>query len=99
MGVIHVYLEDGFDRDRVTLDAGAERLAESEVTTRHQIGLARAVDLAVPEPGPIAITVALPDRDLAAAATVDPAATPHVRVSVVDGSLRIRAEGAPPMYA
>jgi hypothetical protein len=99
MGVIHVYLEDGFDRDSVTIGAGAERLAESDVTTRHQIGLARAVELPVADVGPVTITIALLGRDLAAAATVDPATTPHVRVSVVAGALAIRAGGAPPMFA
>jgi hypothetical protein len=99
MGVIHVYLEDGFDRDDVTISAGAERLAESDVTTRHQIGLARAVDLAAPDGGPVAMTIALPGRGLTAEVAVDPTATPYVRVSIVDGSLAIRAESAAPMFA
>lgn len=99
MGDVHVYLEEGFDHDRVLVVAGGASLEEPDVTTRHQVGLAGVVDLEVPDGGPVAVSVAVPDRDLAAAVTVDAAATPHLRVNVVDGALVVRADGSAPMFA
>ena len=99
MGAIHVYLEEGFDHDHVMVDAGTERLEELDVTTRHQIGLARVVDVVVPDGAQVAVSVAVPGRNMTAEATVDPTATPHLRVSVVGGSLVMQAEGGAPMFA
>lgn len=98
MGGIVVYLENGFDHDRVTVSAGDVEHHEPEVTTRYQVGLASVVELEVTTPAPAVVRVALPDRGLAAEATLDPAATPHVRVDLSEGALAVRAEAAPPMF-
>lgn len=99
MSVIHVYLEGGFDHDRVTVSADGVKLEEPDATTRYQIGLASAVELTVPDGRPLVVTVAIPDRGLRAEATVDPATTPHVRVDARGGSLVLKPQAAPPMFA
>ena len=98
MSVIEVYLENGFEHDRVTLRANGAEVEEPDVTTRYQIGLASVVKLTVQD-GRIAVTVAIPERGLKAEATVDPRTTPYVRVNALGGSLAIQPEAAPPMYA
>ncbi len=99
MGDVHVYLENGFDHDLVTISAGDEQSTAPEVTTRYQIGLASVVEVAVPTGAPAVLRIELPERGLAVDATVDPIATPHVRVSLTDGSLEVHAQAAPPMFA
>lgn len=99
MCVVHVYLEDGFDRDSIMITAGSERVSQRDVTTRYQIGLAAVVELTVPDDGPVTVAVAVVSRDLTAEATVDPAVTPHLCASIEDGSLVLRADATPPMFA
>jgi hypothetical protein len=99
MAGIRVYLEEGFEHDRVTLSAGGAELEEFDVTTRHQIGLATSVELAVPDGMPLAVTIAVPERGLVAETMVDPGVTPHLRVNVTNGSLVVRPEADPPMFA
>jgi hypothetical protein len=97
MGEIHVYLENGFDHDRVTVSVGGEEHIEPDVSTRYQVGLASVVELAAD--GTALVRVAVPDRGLSAEAEVDPTATPFVRVSITDGSLQVQPQAAPPMFA
>jgi hypothetical protein len=99
MGVIHVYLENGFEHDRVTVSAAGEERAEADVTTRYQVGLASVVELTVPDGPPSELRVAVPDRGLAAETTVDPRVTPHVRVNATHDSLVVQPEAVPPMFA
>jgi hypothetical protein len=99
MSLIHVYLEGGFDHDRVTVSADGVELEEADATTRYQIGLASAVELTIPDGLPVVLAVAVPDRGLRAEATVDPATTPHVRVDARGGSLVLKPQAAPPMFA
>jgi hypothetical protein len=99
MSVIHVYLEGGFDHDRVTVSADGVKLEEPDATTRYQIGLASMVELTVPDGRQLVVTVAIPDRGLRAEATVDPTTTPHVRVDARGGSLVLKPQAAPPMFA
>jgi hypothetical protein len=99
MAAIRVYLEEGFEHDRVTVSAGDAELEELDVTTRQQIGLAASVELAVPDGVPVAVTIAIADRGLVAETTVDPEVTPHLRVNVSNGSLVVRPEVDPPMFA
>lgn len=103
MATITVYLENGFEHDRVTVGAGGDELDRADVSTRHQVGLATTVDLAVPDgaaqDGPVPVRVALPGRGLVAEAAVDPAATPHLRVDVVGGELQLRPVADPPRFA
>lgn len=98
MSGVHVYLENGFEHDRVTVQAGGVEIEEDDVTTRYQIGLASVLDLAVPA-GAQTVTITLPDRGLTVSTTVDPECRPHVRVNVRDGSLEVEPEAAPPMFA
>ena len=99
MASIHVYLENGFEHDHVTVSAGDDRREELDVSTRYQVGLAAVVELRVPDGAPAELRVAVPGRGLAAEATVDPGVTPHVRVNVTGGALDVRPERSPPMFA
>lgn len=99
MGRIQVYLENGFEHDRVTVSAGGAKLEESDVTTRYQIGLASVVELTVRDGVPLEMTIAVPDRGLTAETTVDPEVTPYLRVNATDGSLVVQPEAVPPMFA
>jgi hypothetical protein len=99
MGSIQVFLENGFEHDRVAVSAGGAERQENDVTTRYQVGLATVVELTVPEGEPSVVQVTLPDRGLRAEAEVDPNVTPYVRVNAADGSLTIQPESFPPMYA
>ena len=96
---IQVYLENGFDHDRVTVSAGHEEHTERDVSTRYQVGLASVVELRMPGAAPGVVRIAVPQRGLTAEARVDPAATPHVRVNITDGSLDVHPQAAPPMFA
>lgn len=101
MSGVHVYLENGFEHDRVTVRAeGVEgvEIEEHDVTTRYQIGLASVVELAVPA-GAQTVTVTLPDRGLTVSTTVDPESKPHLRVNLRGESLEAEPEAAPPMFA
>jgi hypothetical protein len=99
MGSISVYLENGFENDRVTVSAAGQERDEANVTTRHQIGLASVVELTLPDGVPSALRVTMPDRGLTAETTVDPQVTPHVRVNAKDGSLVVLPDASPPMFA
>lgn len=99
MGDIHVYLENGFDHDRVTVTAGNEQHTEPDVNTRYQLGLASVVELEVPDAAPVVVRVAVPKRRLTAEAKVDAKATPYVRVNINGGSLDLQPQAAPPMFA
>lgn len=99
MSGIHVYLENGFEHDRVTVSAGKDEHTEPDVNTRYQVGLASVVELQVPTAEPAVVRIALPMRGLAAEATVDPLATPHVRVNITSGSLDVEPQAAPPSFA
>ncbi|HSF99270.1 MAG TPA: hypothetical protein VLA55_11300 [Ornithinibacter sp.] len=96
---IHVYLENGFDHDRVVLVAGEDHHTDPDVSTRHQVGLATVVELDVPPDTRAVLQITVPERGLSAEVGVDPAVTPHVRVNVTDGSLDVLAQAAPPMFA
>lgn len=99
MAGIRVYLEEGFEHDRVTLSAGGAELEELDLTTRTQIGLAALVELVVPDGVPSAVTIAVPGRGLMAETSVDPGVTPYLRVNVSNGSLVVQPQADPPMFA
>jgi hypothetical protein len=99
MGSISVYLENGFENDLVTLSAAGEERDEANVTTRYQIGLASVVELTLPDGVSSTLRVTVPNRGLAAEATVDPRVTPHVRVNAARNSLVVQPEADPPMFA
>lgn len=99
MATISVYLEDGFDHDRVELSTGSGQRVEPDATTRYQIGLAAMVDIPAPETGTCRLRVAVPGRGLLAEKVFDPVAAPHVRVSIKQDSLQVQPGAAPPMFA
>ncbi|GAA3918497.1 hypothetical protein [Actinoplanes auranticolor] len=96
MASVRVFLESGFDHDEVTMSAGGAAHEEHEVTTRYQVGLAKVVDLTLPdgEPSNLRITV----RNLSAEAAITPEQTPYVRVNATATGLTVEPESAPPMY-
>lgn len=99
MGTVHVYLENGFEHDRVVVGVGAREVVEPDATTRHQIGLAAVIELAVPDGVASRLRVALPARGMLAETDVDPALTPHVRVSVGASALVVQSVPDPPRFA
>jgi len=102
MAELHVYLENGFDHDLVTISVDDEEHTKSDVSTRYQVGLAALVELSgveVDAAGTAIIRIALPQRGLATETTVDPAATPYVRVDVTDGQLDVRLDSSQPRLA
>ena len=80
-------LDEGFEQDRVQISADGVVLVELQgVSTRHQIGHARSVDLKLPE-GAARLSVRLPDRGLAGDWPLAGAPPPSLRASVrADGS-------------
>ena len=102
MAELHVYLENGFDHDLVTISVDDEEHTKSDVSTRYQVGLAALVELSGVEldaAGTAVVRIALPERGLAAETTVDPVATPYVRVDVTDGQLDVRLDSSQPRLA
>jgi len=95
-----VYLENGFDHDHVRLVVGGQLLAEEfDVSTRYQIGLARKVDIAIPEAGPDVLRVGLPDRGLTAEVVLEAASGQHIRVNLAGDQLVINADSNAPRFA
>ena len=102
MAELHVYLENGFDHDLVTISVDNEEHTKSDVSTRYQVGLAALVELSGIEldaAGTAIVRIALPERGVSAEKTVDPAATPYVRVDVTDGQLVVRLDSSQPRLA
>jgi len=102
MAELHVYLENGFEHDLVTISVDDEEHTKSDVNTRYQVGLAALVELSGVEldaAGTAIVRIALPERGLSAEATVDPAATPYVRVDVTEGQLVVRLDSSQPRLA
>ncbi|WP_110241828.1 hypothetical protein [Nocardioides gilvus] len=99
MTTIQVYLEEGFDHDRVVVTSSDSQHTEPDVTTRHQVGLASVVELDSAPGAPTTVRIALPERGLTTELEIDPATTPYVRVNVTDGALRAVPQPAPPMFA
>jgi hypothetical protein len=97
MASIRIFLESGFAHDRVVLSAAGTQREEQDVTTRHQVGLARVVDLTVPDGGPSTVRITV--RDRTAEAEVTPGETPFVRVNADGDALTVQPESFPPMYA
>jgi hypothetical protein len=96
---ISLTLEEGFLNDRVRVRAGDREVAAiDELSTRVQIGLARALDVEL-EPGEDRLTVALPDRQIETVIQMKDA-SPFVGVSLAaDGrGLEVRLSEAPRGY-
>ena len=68
MAALHVALEEGFEDDEVVVAVDGEELLRQSLSTRMQLGLAKAVDAPV-EPGPH--TVAVSARGVSAEIAVE----------------------------
>jgi hypothetical protein len=97
MGSIRIFLETGFTHDDVTLSAAGAERKEQDVTTRYQVGLARTVDLTLPDGESSTVRITVGDRT--AEAQIRPEATPYLRVNAGDDALTAEPETFPPMYA
>ncbi len=82
MPTLHVHLREGFEGERVVVTVG-DRLAfdEPSVRTRMQLGLAKMLDVEVPD-GRVPVHIDLPGRARTRTVAVDAAATPYLGVSV-----------------
>jgi hypothetical protein len=90
MPVLHLALQDGFADDAVVVRVGnGEPVRHEHVTTKSQIGLARAFEVSVPD-GPAEVEVLLPERGLSARTRVDSTETPFLGVSLRDGAIAFR---------
>jgi len=97
---LSIALEEGFLGDRVLIRVGGHLLAELEdLSTRVQIGLARTVEVELPD-GERALSIELPDKGVSATVALDDNPPAYIGVSVADGdALTVRSGEAPPGYA
>jgi hypothetical protein len=97
MGSVRVFLESGFQNDDVTLSAAGVDHEEFDVTTRYQVGLARSVELAVPDDERSILRITVGNRT--AEAEIVPGETPYVRVNAGGEGVTVEPESQPPRYA
>ena len=99
MAKLSIDLQDGFADDTVVVSVdGREVLRRAGVRTRRTLGMAESLSVDV-DSRPVTLEVSLPLRGMAETTGVDPAATPHVGVSVVDGRIRYALSRRPFGYA
>jgi hypothetical protein len=93
MAQITVDLQDGFKDDTVTVSAGGrEVMREEGVTTRFQIGMARSLQVAVPE-GEVTLEVEVSTKNASATIAIDTSKPVFVGVSLTtEGELEIRVQ-------
>jgi hypothetical protein len=93
MAEITVDLQDGFKDDTVAISAGGrEVMREEGVTTRFQIGMARSLQVAVPE-GEVTLEVEVPTKNARATVPIDTSKPVFVGVSLTtEGELEIRVQ-------
>lgn len=79
---LQVFLLEGFDDDDVVIRVGdAERWRGTGLSTRYQVGLAKAVDIEVPSRS-VDVAVELPKRGIAGRVEVVAPGEQHVRVLI-----------------
>jgi hypothetical protein len=93
MTKITVDLQDGFMDDTVAVSAGGrEVVREQGVTTRFQIGMARSLQVAVPEDAEV-LEVEVPTKNARATVAIDTSKPVFVGVSLTtEGELEIRVQ-------
>ncbi|MGH6902911.1 MAG: hypothetical protein ACREIR_09255 [Geminicoccaceae bacterium] len=93
MAQITVDLQDGFKDDTVAISAGGrEVMREEGVTTRFQIGMARSLQVAVPE-GEVTLEVEVPTKNARATIPIDTSKPVFVGASLTtEGELEIRVQ-------
>jgi hypothetical protein len=93
MAEITVDLQDGFMDDTVAISAGGREVMRAEgVTTRFQIGMARSLQVAVPE-GEVTLEVEVATKNTSAIVAIDTSKPVFVGVSLTtEGELEIRVQ-------
>jgi hypothetical protein len=93
MAEITIDLQDGFKDDTVTVSVGGrEVMREEGVTTRFQIGMARSLQVAVPE-GEVTLEVEVSTKNARATVPIDTSKPVFVGVSLTtEGELEIRVQ-------
>jgi hypothetical protein len=90
MAEVTVALQEGFFDDTVVVrHAGRDLARRDGLRTRMQIGLADELTLDLP-PGPIAIEIALPEKDIAAIVQLPDERPLWIGVNLEEGGLIIR---------
>ena len=90
MARLTISLEEGFTGDTVAVSVnGTERYRRDGVKTKLQIGLADQFETDVP-PGPAAIEVALPAKQITGRYDADAGADLFIGVSLENGALAFR---------
>jgi hypothetical protein len=85
--LINLALQDGFDRDEVSLLVdGTEAYHGEDITTRTQISHAADTQLEVPD-RPFTLVVDVPTRGVQETFEIDPGNQPNVALSLRDGRL------------
>jgi hypothetical protein len=92
---VQVDLQDGFADDVVEVwTEGRLAYRRTDVTTRHQIGLATSFELPVAHL-PVELEVVVTSRGLRRAVRLDAGSPMHLGVSILDGRLAIRRQHEP----
>jgi hypothetical protein len=96
MTEITVDLQDGFMDDTVAVSCGGrEVVREQGVTTRFQIGMAKSLQVAVPE-GAEVLEVEVPTKGERATVPIDPSKPVYVGVSLTtEGQLDVTVQERP----
>ena len=96
MAEITVDLQDGFMDDTVTVATGGrELLREDGVTTRFQIGMAKSLQVEMPE-GADVLEVAVPTKGERTTVPIDPSKPVFVGVSLTtEGQLDVTVQEQP----
>jgi hypothetical protein len=96
MTAITVDLQDGFKDDTVVISArGRELLRKEGVTTRFQIGMAKSLQVRVPE-GEITLEVEVPTKNRRASVPIDTSKPVCVGISLTtEGELDVRVQEQP----
>jgi hypothetical protein len=96
MAEITIDLQDGFMDDIVAVSVGGrEVMREQGVTTRFQIGMAKSLQVAVPESTEV-LEVEVPTKGERATVPIDPSNSVFVGVSLTtEGRLEVRVQEHP----
>jgi len=96
MAAITVDLQDGFMDDTVAVSAGGtEVMREEGVTTRFQIGMAKSMQIELPE-GRATLTVEVPTKNQRATVPIDTSRPVFVGISLTtEGALDVRVQEQP----
>ena len=99
MAILSIHLQEGFDDDLVIVRInGTETARRAQLKTQRLLGYAEIVELQKPKGGDIRLELSLPDRNLAASATIPGAGDTFVAANVADGRLQLAVRDQPFAY-